>query len=415
MQDIRLTFTNAMTYNPVGHPVHVFAAKLLEDFEAQLVDVVTERIGVLLAGSEHVDTWLGRYPLNSEIEREAVEGRNGKVKGAGGGVKDGSAAVGLPSQASRCDTSRVRPPETSGEVSMLDETGVNSSCGETAAEGSWGVGGDMTTHESDGEDMQSDGEPSVRSCESMSELWPQRPVNSRASVCPNSGGGSATERHWGSPVVDTPFDKPQLGLKGVVTLMSELSRHVCRLKEDMYVITFSSRDAQHKKCQRGISKGTALSSRGKGNNKVPLGSLGQTTRGSSDTSKLRLSHDTISESCLDMLVDIAPDTSDPDDVRRSYFADSRQTFLELSQYRHLQFDSLRRAKHSSMMILFHLLHPQAKYIRPVCCECDKVILETRWHCNQCISGDYDVCGACMSAPWYTHAHAGLTPMRVPLV
>jgi hypothetical protein len=36
------------------------------------------------------------------------------------------------------------------------------------------------------------------------------------------------------------FEKSQLGQKGVVTLMSELlSRNVCRLKDDMSVITFS--------------------------------------------------------------------------------------------------------------------------------------------------------------------------------
>ena len=438
-QDIRLTFANAMTYNPAGHPVHVFAAKLLEDFEAQLVDVVTERIGALLAGSENVDTWLGKYPLNSDMEREVLEEQKredlARLAGNGvGGGEDGAAVV-PSSLLSSCDTRRVSFPQSLGEGSATVGAAQAGEC-EGWTEGQCGEeDGGMeddkgTMHESDeGEDVLSGRDYSVRprlrrhdsmeSCVSVTELWPRRPTNSQASVCSDECGGAATERRWGFPVVETPFEKPQLGQKGVMTLMSELSRHVCRLKEDMYVITFSSGDAEPKDCQSGDLEGiiysavTPQSGRGQGKGKALFGSLGHAA--GQESTKLRESHGTISDRCLELLRDISPDTSDPDEIRRCPFADSRQTFLELSQYRHLQFDSLRRAKHSSMMILFHLLHPHAKYIRPVCSECDGVISETRWHCNQCISGDYDVCGACMTAPWYSHPHAELTPVRVPLV
>ncbi|CAE7637700.1 GTE10, partial [Symbiodinium microadriaticum] len=106
--DIRLTFTNAMAYNPAGHTIHVYAVKLLEDFEAQLVDVVTERIGALLAGSGNIDSWLGGYPLNSEIERELQEKQSADemAKLANGGFASTGGASGS------CDTRRVSFPSS---------------------------------------------------------------------------------------------------------------------------------------------------------------------------------------------------------------------------------------------------------------------------------------------------------------
>lgn len=52
------------------------------------------------------------------------------------------------------------------------------------------------------------------------------------------------------------------------------------------------------------------------------------------------------------------DTSDPDEaLSRNGFVDSRHTFLEVCQFRHYQFDTLRNAKHSSAQIIHHLHRP----------------------------------------------------------
>jgi E1A/CREB-binding protein len=52
-------------------------------------------------------------------------------------------------------------------------------------------------------------------------------------------------------------------------------------------------------------------------------------------------------------------TEDPDpEVTNEHF-DTRQAFLSLCQGNHYQFDQLRRAKHSSMMVLYHLHNPDA--------------------------------------------------------
>jgi ferredoxin len=53
------------------------------------------------------------------------------------------------------------------------------------------------------------------------------------------------------------------------------------------------------------------------------------------------------------------DTEDVDDIQECEHFDTRQSFLNLCQGNHYQFDQLRRAKHSSMMVLYHLHNPDA--------------------------------------------------------
>ncbi|KAI4982402.1 hypothetical protein ZWY2020_022894 [Hordeum vulgare] len=57
------------------------------------------------------------------------------------------------------------------------------------------------------------------------------------------------------------------------------------------------------------------------------------------------------------------ETKDGDGILESKFFDTRQTFLSLCQGNHYQYDTLRRAKHSSMMVLYHLHNPTAKFNR----------------------------------------------------
>ncbi|ETV82018.1 hypothetical protein H257_05544 [Aphanomyces astaci] len=84
--------------------------------------------------------------------------------------------------------------------------------------------------------------------------------------------------------------------------------------------------------------------------------------------------------------------SDPDDVVESEIFDTRQAFLSLCQANHYQFDELRRAKHTSMLTLFHLGQLTNGYIYSCnVCKAD-INSGTRWHCNTCV--DYDVCAKC---------------------
>ncbi|KQK17450.1 probable histone acetyltransferase HAC-like 1 isoform X1 [Brachypodium distachyon] len=87
------------------------------------------------------------------------------------------------------------------------------------------------------------------------------------------------------------------------------------------------------------------------------------------------------------------DTMDKDDILECEFFDTRQAFLSLCQGNRYQHDTLRRAKHSSMMVLYHLHNPTAPAFVTTCNIC-KNDIETGlgWRCEECT--DFDVCAAC---------------------
>ena len=81
---------------------------------------------------------------------------------------------------------------------------------------------------------------------------------------------------------------------------------------------------------------------------------------------------------------------------------TRQDFLNLCRKNHYQFDQPRRAKHTSMMVLWHLHNPDAPNIVKVCFACGKDILNgVRYNCPTCT--DYDLCSDCYKNP---NAHRG---------
>merc|ERR1711884_287803 len=66
------------------------------------------------------------------------------------------------------------------------------------------------------------------------------------------------------------------------------------------------------------------------------------------------------------------------------FLNNRQAFLNLCQGNHCQFDHLRRAKHSSMMVLWHLHNRDAPKFVQQCTTCSREILQGyRFHCPIC--------------------------------
>jgi len=109
------------------------------------------------------------------------------------------------------------------------------------------------------------------------------------------------------------------------------------------------------------------------------------------------------------------DTKDPDGLFSTPYVDSRHTFLEMCQWRHYQFDTLRRAKHASLLSLYHLHNctPEDNKAHAAhCAECGKQIKGVRWHCSVC--PDFELCSTCNTHDPNNptlHPHL-LTPYRV---
>ena len=78
------------------------------------------------------------------------------------------------------------------------------------------------------------------------------------------------------------------------------------------------------------------------------------------------------------------------------FLNNRQAFLNLCRGNHYQFDELRRAKYSSMMVLWHLHNRDAPKFVQQCVACGREILTGTNHCNTC--PDYDLCTECCKNP-----------------
>ena len=123
-----------------------------------------------------------------------------------------------------------------------------------------------------------------------------------------------------------------------------------------------------------------------------------TSKGNEDEAQKEGEVNTPAEASGDSsLKDDAPkaigNTVDKDALQESEVLDSRQQFLNYCQTNHFQFDELRRAKHSTMMILFHLHNPNAPKFVQQCGACYREITcGIKYHCNQC--SNFDLCGDC---------------------
>jgi len=82
---------------------------------------------------------------------------------------------------------------------------------------------------------------------------------------------------------------------------------------------------------------------------------------------------------FDLRSDHSPNARPEKEVVKPSVSEARHGLLEFSQYCNLQFDSVRRAKYSTAMLLYYLQNPESPGVLPACSCCRRDIINVRWH------------------------------------
>ncbi|XP_076342052.1 histone lysine acetyltransferase CREBBP-like isoform X2 [Tachypleus tridentatus] len=94
-----------------------------------------------------------------------------------------------------------------------------------------------------------------------------------------------------------------------------------------------------------------------------------------------------------------PPIQDPDPLINCDLMDGRDAFLTSAREKHHEFSSLRRAKYSTMAMLYEL-HNQGQDRFVYTCNSCKAHVETRYHCTVC--DDFDLCIPCFKKEGHIH-------------
>ena len=209
------------------------------------------------------------------------------------------------------------------------------------------------------------------------------------------------------------FSKPASSPKALATMLQELCKSVQRLNDDLFVFKFApvlSKDSSRFAIVEGGGQGANVEEGGSKDCTVkskefnPLYVRGKLHKGRAQAFLKRMQQQLtvtstagngLGNKSLSLPVSLLRldcENIELDNRMISPLVDSRHSFLETCQFRHYQFDSLRRAQHSSLMILYHLHKPFDMRTRPTCHYCAKPIRHLRWHCDQC--PNFECCQNC---------------------
>lgn len=95
-----------------------------------------------------------------------------------------------------------------------------------------------------------------------------------------------------------------------------------------------------------------------------------------------------------------PEIRDLDQLVNCDLMDGRDAFLTLAREKHYEFSSLRRAKFSSVALLWELHNSTNGGFVYTCNKCKRHVVETRYHCTEC--EDFDLCSSCYQKEGHPH-------------
>jgi len=363
LDDILLVFKNASTYNPPKHPVHVAAGTLRVFFDREWAALQSR--------------WHGRPG-----HRGAPELADASL------IDDEELQVSDLDDPGRQDGEQP-PKEEHGATASATPAGGHAPANRPSLARAWSSSSDSLSDGDADEVLLLGGGDSV----DEDEKWQPPKLPAKATGSSRSRSGGARSRRGGrhgaassSPELLVSYaGTPACGVHPRLQsdwLLRDVGRSVLKLKHDLLVLHLASDAAPE-------------ASRQDKNARYHSYVEGKVT----DAAAAALIAARSGE----------PTDPDPFDIVRP-LVDGRHTLLEVSMFRRLQFDSLRRAKYATAVLLNHLHFPQCKLSTP-CSMCGAGLAGLRWHCGVCT--DYDVCSDCSTAAGVqcSRRHA-LTPYHI---
>jgi hypothetical protein len=363
---VELVFANAKLYNPVGHPVHTMAVEAQDAFFREL-NALASSWGS--SGAEEVrdegDAWLRHATLSMSLDTRLV----GVAKPAC--ASEPSSSVG--------DESLPAKPTSSETYAETNDSSLSIQAVVSADEASM---------------------PVPETAETLSDLVDAAvgaaSLSSLVAPVPDAATSKATE----SPLVKRRGRKPKPPPKKLDLLTDGPDAvHHCMVGEDVWLLEnrdpLPPKNSSGGKKKNGKRKKTAREVQEEPPSKRRRQSwLGEEVGVSmrkirtafftcslmpkaemSEVEHAKLEHFDKYIAPFSSLSQDLPDTH----VGPSRVADARHGLLEFSQYRNFEFDTLRRAKYSTSMLLYHLYFDDAPGLAPSCTSCSKTIHRVRWH------------------------------------
>lgn len=325
--DVKLTFENAKRFNPVGHFVHNMAVEL-EDFFFQKLDLMTRR---WIAEPEADFSWQRFSSMSMSLDK----------------------VIEKP----QCSTSECASSVDCGSEGRMSPLTEDSS---SLAPLSLSSSGD--SDETDEQDNSA-----VQECLESTKNNPP-PVGDVSAVTPAellTGGPDAVSKRM---IGDDKWlnDKKNASTSKRITGTKKKRRRTSSP-------SFGIEDSQLLKRRRQTWLGEEV------------GASVRSMRTSFFACRLVPHESSLSEQEQDKMNSFARYSSSFSTLEghsptvSSRIADARHGLLEFSQFRNFEFDTLRHAKYSTAMLLYHLHNNNAPGIIPICTTCERKIMKCRWH------------------------------------
>jgi hypothetical protein len=327
VEDVRLMVANARKFNPVGHFVYAKAAEVLELFFQELASLVKIWSTINARDSE---SWESYADMSMNLDLSLEMPKNSVSKSTSVVIEDDRSSDGSRSTASSLSgqttpTQSVKETETAPQSSQTPVPGPSK-----VVPRSTGRGRKKKTPSRKLELLE-DGSEAIMQNMIGNDLWL---MDKRVSTPPKGSAKKTRKRRRNS--IENTVEDPVPKKRCQSWLGEDLAESVRRLRTSLFTCSLIPKEAMSEKEVAKLQK------------------YREYVRGFRFEPDSRI-------------------------LKASPITETRHGFLELSQFRRFEFNTLRRAKYSTGMLIYHLRNEDALGVVPVCTSCNEDIHNVLWH------------------------------------